>query len=66
MALEATHMRFALALKEHLNVSIRVVSERFDMEDAVSIIRDYPVGAITVFSTNRKKTEAKQEEYFKQ
>ena len=41
--------------------SVRVVSERFDMEDSVSIIRDYPQrGAITAFSTNRKKTEAKQ------
>jgi hypothetical protein len=40
--------------------SIRVVSERFDMEDSISIIRDYPVGAVTVFSTNRKKSEEKQ------
>lgn len=37
--------------------SLRVVSERFDMEPAVVCIDDFPAGATTLFSTNPKKME---------
>lgn len=37
--------------------SLRVVSERFDMEPAIICIDDFPIGATTLFSTNPKKSE---------
>jgi hypothetical protein len=45
--------------------SVRAVSERFDMDEAVARIEDCPPGVTLFFSTNPKRSEAKQSEVHK-